>query len=82
MQQEQHTLDGRSIDVKAAMPKSRGGSKDKGLKMFVGGIPVSLCNLLCVLNRAAANQMCMHCNSNRTTEPTICGALQSLLLQT
>lgn len=42
LQEPQHTLDGRTVDVKAAMPKSRGGSKEKGLKMFVGGVPVSL----------------------------------------
>ena len=43
LQHEVHTLDGRTVDVKAAMPKSRGGSKEKGLKMFVGGLPVSSC---------------------------------------
>lgn len=39
-EQAQHTILDRNVDVKAAMPKSRGGSKDKGTKMFVGGVPV------------------------------------------
>lgn len=42
LEQAQHTIDGRNVDVKAAMPKSRGGSTEKGKKMFVGGVPVSI----------------------------------------
>lgn len=34
-----HQVGGRSIEVKAAVPRSRGGSSRAGSKLFVGGVP-------------------------------------------
>ena len=56
LQHEQHSLDGRAVDVKAAMPKSRGGSKEKGLKMFVGGLPVCHCCVSISPNHASLRE--------------------------
>lgn len=40
MQHEPHTINGRQIEVKAAVAKSRGGGQRPTNKLFVGGVPV------------------------------------------
>jgi hypothetical protein len=40
LQQEKHNINGRDIEVKAAVPKSRGGGQKATNKLFVGGVPV------------------------------------------
>lgn len=40
VQHEPHQIDGRNVEVKAAIPKSRGGGQKSTNKLFVGGVPV------------------------------------------
>lgn len=47
MQHPQHAIGGREVEVKAAVPKSRGGGQKPTCKLFVGGVPVRP-PLLCV----------------------------------
>ena len=46
VQHEGHNINGRTIDVKAAVSKSRGGSQRATVKLFIGGVPVRSVHML------------------------------------